>query len=119
MNHTHLITLTEARLMLGVSKAKITQLVKEGQLKARANPLDRREKLVNVKQVRELSRQSRGHIKPATTRKEQIGKLPISLQGIGSSPPGVDLEVEIRKLRKRAGEQARKRLERIARMLGE
>jgi hypothetical protein len=119
MNTNQLITLTEARAILGVSKTKIAQLVKEGQLNPHENPLDRREKLVNLKQVQALLRQVGGRAKSATTRRDHVEKLPTSLRGIGSVPPGVDLEVEIRKLRKRAGEQARKRLERMARMLDE
>jgi hypothetical protein len=49
-----LITANEARALLGVSRMKIANLLKEGVLKTYQNPLDRREKLVSRAEVLEL-----------------------------------------------------------------
>jgi hypothetical protein len=49
-----LITANEARSLLGVSRMKIANLLKEGILKTYQNPLDRREKLVSRAEVLEL-----------------------------------------------------------------
>lgn len=49
-----LITANEARSLLGVSRMKIANLLKEGVLKTYQNPLDRREKLVSRAEVLEL-----------------------------------------------------------------
>ena len=46
-----LILVTEARRLLGVSPAKMSQLLKEGVLRYFPNPLDRREKLVSKSEV--------------------------------------------------------------------
>lgn len=54
MEKADLITLTVARNILGVSRTKIWRLVREGTLRAYANPLDKREKLVQRSQVEAL-----------------------------------------------------------------
>jgi hypothetical protein len=46
-----LILVTEARLLLGVSPAKMSQLLKGGVIRHFPNPLDRREKLVSKAEV--------------------------------------------------------------------
>jgi hypothetical protein len=46
-----LIPLREARQRLGVSKAKMAALVRQDLFPVYANPLDKREKLVNWKEV--------------------------------------------------------------------
>jgi hypothetical protein len=54
MSHTKpidLILVTEARRLLGVSPAKMSQLLKEGVIRHFPNPLDRREKLVSKAEV--------------------------------------------------------------------
>jgi predicted DNA-binding transcriptional regulator AlpA len=51
----------EAAAMLGVSHAKMWQLVKDGVLLAETNPLDRREKLIRLADVEHLrARRPRG-----------------------------------------------------------
>lgn len=42
-----LIAASEAQRLLGVSHAKIAQLIRDGMLRHFTNPLDRREKLVS------------------------------------------------------------------------
>ena len=46
-----LITTSEARKLLGVSQAKMAQLLKQGYLRFYDNPLDRRMKLVSEADV--------------------------------------------------------------------
>ena len=46
-----LISLSEARLLIGVSRLKMGQLVKDGHLEAYADLLDRRVKLVSRAEV--------------------------------------------------------------------
>jgi DNA-binding MarR family transcriptional regulator len=48
---TDLITTTEARLLIGVSTAKMARLIKDGEIHTYPNPLDRREKLVSKSEV--------------------------------------------------------------------
>ena len=50
-----LITVGEARDMLGVSNHTVARLVKEGHLKTVDNPLDRRQKLVALAAVEALA----------------------------------------------------------------
>jgi excisionase family DNA binding protein len=45
------VTMTEAQEMLGVSRFKIWQLVKEGKLQAYQSELDRRQKLIRRQDV--------------------------------------------------------------------
>jgi predicted DNA-binding transcriptional regulator AlpA len=54
MEKKDLITLNEARSLLGVSRMKIWRLVKEGSLTAIPNKLDKREKLVSKSEVLSL-----------------------------------------------------------------
>jgi hypothetical protein len=49
-----LILVTEARHLLGVSTAKMSQLLKEGTIRHFPNPLDRREKLVSKAEIMAL-----------------------------------------------------------------
>jgi hypothetical protein len=49
-----LILVTEARRLLSVSPAKMSQLLKEGTIRHFPNPLDRREKLVSKREVMAL-----------------------------------------------------------------
>ena len=50
-----LVTLSEAQERLGVSRFKLTQLVKEGALPVFQSALDRREKLVRVSDLERLA----------------------------------------------------------------
>ncbi len=54
-----LITVAEARKMLGVSTVKIAQLIKNGMLHHSPDPLDKRVKLVSEAEVRALQLRSR------------------------------------------------------------
>jgi excisionase family DNA binding protein len=54
MKKIDLITLTEARRILGVSRMKVWRLVKDGTLTAISNPLDKRQKLVHRLEVEAL-----------------------------------------------------------------
>ena len=61
-NHTddsRKINLTEARKILGVSPNKMSKLVTDGTLHYELDPLDQRVKLVFLKDVEKLRRQSR------------------------------------------------------------
>lgn len=49
-----LITVAEARALLGVSRVKIAQLLKRGDLRSFSNPLDGREKLISRAEVEAL-----------------------------------------------------------------
>ncbi len=49
-----LITVAEARALLGVSRVKIAQLLKRGHLRYSTNPLDEREKLISRTEVEAL-----------------------------------------------------------------
>lgn len=49
-----LITAAEARALLGVSRVKIAQLIKRGDLRCFSNPLDGREKLISRAEVEAL-----------------------------------------------------------------
>ena len=49
-----LITVAEARARLGVSRVKIAQLLKRGDLRCFSNPLDGREKLISLAEVEAL-----------------------------------------------------------------
>jgi hypothetical protein len=46
-----LITVAEAQTLVGVSHAKMAQLIREGVVRYFPNPLDRREKLISKKEV--------------------------------------------------------------------
>jgi len=50
-----LVTLSQAQERLGVSRFKITQLVKEGKLPVFQSELDRREKLVRIRDLERLT----------------------------------------------------------------
>jgi hypothetical protein len=51
-----LITATQARQLLGVSKPKLAQLIREGVLPVVTSPLDKRVKLVRASDVEALLR---------------------------------------------------------------
>jgi hypothetical protein len=51
---TDLVAVAEAQRLLGVSHAKMAQLIREGALRHFANPLDRRMKLVSKAEVEAL-----------------------------------------------------------------
>jgi excisionase family DNA binding protein len=63
---TDLMTIGEAQHRLGVSKKKIAQLIRDGELVTLPNPLDRRIKLVKRSDVEALA--ARG----ATAKKEAV-----------------------------------------------
>ena len=70
------VTMQEAAALLGVSHAKMWQLVKDGVLVTEANPLDRRQKLVLVTDIENLrSRAMKARPKPAT-----IGSIDLGIQ---------------------------------------
>jgi len=52
------ITVTEAAAYLGVSNRKMTQMLSEGILKFTVDPLDKRRKLVSVRDLDELKKAS-------------------------------------------------------------
>lgn len=56
MTERELITLREARERLGISRVTMTKLVKAGRFTVYANPVDAREKLVEVAEVEAFSR---------------------------------------------------------------
>lgn len=58
-NGTKFIKLHEARKILGISSNKIAQLVSTGTLAIERDPLDRRVKLVRIRDVEQLQRISR------------------------------------------------------------
>lgn len=54
------LMLSQAARYLGVSKRKMSSLVKEGAVRFTVDPLDRRRRLVEVSQLDELKRRSEG-----------------------------------------------------------
>lgn len=58
-----LIAIAEAREILGVSKPRMAELLKEGVLIAEDNPLDKRSKLVKRADVEALARRAGRHPK--------------------------------------------------------
>jgi excisionase family DNA binding protein len=64
------MTLNEAKEYLGVSRVKISQLVRDGKLKTSENPLDSRSKLVKSEEVKKLKANSR----PATKLEKKPSK---------------------------------------------
>jgi hypothetical protein len=63
---TEKVTMREAASILGVSPVKLWQLVKEGTIPVHANPLDRRQKLVNVADLEKLKAGRRVQVRPQT-----------------------------------------------------
>lgn len=57
---TRKITLSEVAAYLGVGRRVVSRLVKGGQLKIYKDPLDDRRKLISVKQLDQLRRESKG-----------------------------------------------------------
>ena len=51
------MTLTEAAELLGVSRFKISRLIRDGELRAFVSPLDRRQRLVRRSDVEALKQQ--------------------------------------------------------------
>ncbi len=60
MEERRLIPVADARQRLGVSKATMARLLKEGRLAVHENPLDRRVKLLDEAEVERLARFRRG-----------------------------------------------------------
>jgi predicted DNA-binding protein (UPF0251 family) len=56
MAERELITLTQARERLGISRVTMTKLVKQGRFTVYENPLDTREKLVDAAEIAEFAR---------------------------------------------------------------
>ena len=54
------MTLTQAAGYLGISLRKMSQMVKDGEVQHTVDPLDRRRKLISVKQLNDLRSQSLG-----------------------------------------------------------
>lgn len=52
------VTMREAARRLGVSHSKICRLVRDGMLTAQRNPLDGREKLIRIADLKRLTAQS-------------------------------------------------------------
>jgi excisionase family DNA binding protein len=52
------ITLSEVAAYLGVGRRVVSRLVKEGAVRIRKDPLDSRRKLVSVRELDQLKRQS-------------------------------------------------------------
>ncbi len=67
-NEPELITVSEARERLGVSRVTMARLLREGRFTIYVNPLDRREKLIDVAELEQARRP-----RPATTD-EQASK---------------------------------------------
>ena len=59
------ITASEAAETLGVSRKKIAELIRVGELPTKNDPLDKRVKLIALSAVEELRRSSRGKGLPA------------------------------------------------------
>ena len=55
---TEYVTIAEARAILGVSKPRMAELLREGALIAEENPLDKRSKLVKRADVEALARRA-------------------------------------------------------------
>src|SRR5437588_8405260 len=64
MTATERVTMREAAGLLGVSHAKMWQLVKDGLLPTEPNPLDRREKLIRVADIEHLKEERRTPPRP-------------------------------------------------------
>ncbi len=58
-NARDLMTVGEAREVLGISRPKMAQLLKDGVLKVRVDPLDKRVKLVSRTAVQALAARSK------------------------------------------------------------
>lgn len=67
------VPMTEAARRLGVSVVKIRSLVRDGVLPVRANPLDKREKLIPVDFIEELAKH--GQPAQAPVRKSRQSSL--------------------------------------------
>ncbi|HLJ65990.1 MAG TPA: helix-turn-helix domain-containing protein [Chloroflexota bacterium] len=74
------VTVPEAARLLGVSRSKIWNLLREGALTARSNPLDRRQRLIEIEAIEALRQQGRG-ASPPTARNSAL-----RLVGIVSEP---------------------------------
>jgi predicted DNA-binding protein (UPF0251 family) len=67
MGEPELIPLNEAGRRLGISKMAIARFVREGRFRLYQNPLDRRQKLVDAREVQEAAR-------PRPFTPEELGK---------------------------------------------
>lgn len=50
------VNIAEAAEMLGVNRRRVWQMIRDGQLEAIVNPVDRRERIIPRSQVEELMR---------------------------------------------------------------
>ncbi|MDP9372240.1 MAG: hypothetical protein M3Q65_07245 [Chloroflexota bacterium] len=67
-NEPELITVSEARERLGVSRVTMARLLKEGRFTIYVNPLDRREKLIDVAELERARRPRRAADEQASKR---------------------------------------------------
>ena len=68
------LTLMEAARYLGVSRAKLSRLARDGLLRSRRSPLDRRVKLFRIDDLDELLAHPRRE-RPATRRPSRAQKV--------------------------------------------
>lgn len=54
------MTLTQAAAYLGISTRKMAQMVRDGEISVTVDPLDKRRRLVEVRQLDDLRRRSLG-----------------------------------------------------------
>jgi len=67
MDEPELIPLNEAARRLGISKMTMARFVKEGRFRLFQNPLDKRQKLVDAREVQDAAR-------PRPFTEEEMGK---------------------------------------------
>ncbi len=67
-NEPELITVSEARERLGVSRVTMARLLREGRFTIYVNPLDRREKLIDVAELEQARRPRRAVDEQASKR---------------------------------------------------
>jgi excisionase family DNA binding protein len=82
------VTVSEAARLLGVSRSKVWSLLREGALTARSNPLDKRERLIEVEELEWLRHQSR------TASASKSREAAMRLVGIVSEPTLQSAEFE-------------------------
>jgi len=64
-----LITVSEARERLGVSRVTMARLLREGRFTVYVNPLDRREKLIDVAELEEARRPRPASVEERATKR--------------------------------------------------
>ena len=70
------VNMKEAATRLGISHAKMWQLVRNGVLHAEPNPLDRRQKLVRVADIERLRSEVDTHARP---RPSTVGQVDLGI----------------------------------------